>query len=297
MELVPPAARQGPGPLPADAVQRLELALRRRIGGLLPGEHLAPGAADGTELAQLRPYVAGDDVRRLDPAASARTGVPHVRRQVPERAVTTWIVLDVSPSMAFGSAVRLKSDVAAGVVDVVARMGVRHGGRVSLTLAGDAAPVTLRPGGGRGALGAIHDAVERGVLPDGTAGGVAPALERVGRLARSRGVVVVVSDFRDPGWKPPLAVLGARHAVIAVEPVDPLEGELPDAGLLAFADPETGELVDVDTGDRAVREAYAEEERARRAGVAADLRRCGARHVTVTTAGDWLRELGRGLRP
>ena len=103
-QLIVPPGRQGPGRLPADAVARLDLALRRRASGVLPGDHLTAGLGAGTELAQLRPYEPGDDVRRLDAAASARTGAPHVRLQVPERAITTWLVLDVSASMAFGTA-------------------------------------------------------------------------------------------------------------------------------------------------------------------------------------------------
>src|SRR6201999_3289873 len=104
------------------------LRATRRAGGRLPAERRAAGAGSGTELAQLRPYAPGDDPRRLDPAASARTGVPHVRQHVPERALTTWIVLDLSASMAFGTGERLKSDVAEGVAGVVGRLAVRRGG-------------------------------------------------------------------------------------------------------------------------------------------------------------------------
>jgi uncharacterized protein (DUF58 family) len=131
-ELVVPLARQGPGHLAPAAVARLELSLRRRAAGVLAGEHRTAGLGDGTELAQLRPYEAGDDVRRLDPAASARTTVPHVRVHVPERATTTWLVLDVSASMAFGTGVRLKSDIAEGVAGVVTRLAVRRSDRVAV---------------------------------------------------------------------------------------------------------------------------------------------------------------------
>src|SRR5437763_454252 len=96
--LRPPTGRQGPGPLPAALVDALDLAIARRAAGVLPGERKAPGVGAGTELFQLRPYEPGDDVRQLDPAASARTGIPHVRLQVPERALTTWLVIDVPPA-------------------------------------------------------------------------------------------------------------------------------------------------------------------------------------------------------
>jgi uncharacterized protein (DUF58 family) len=117
--------------MPGALVEALDLVLARRAAGALPGERRAAGLGTGTELAQIRPYQVGDDVRRLDAAASARTGVPHVREHVPERALTTWVLLDVSASMAFGSAARLKSDVAAGVAEVVGRLAVRRAGRAA----------------------------------------------------------------------------------------------------------------------------------------------------------------------
>jgi uncharacterized protein (DUF58 family) len=293
--LAPHRARQGPGDLPGDAVARVELALRRRMSGVLPGEHPSAGAADGMELVQLRPYEPGDDVRRLDAAASARTGVPHIRLQVPERAVVTWLVADVSASMAFGSRDRLKSDVVEGVAEVVARLAVRRGGRIAVALAGAGSPVELPPASGRAALAAVRGLLRSGVAADGAGegDGLGAALDRVGRLSRSRAVIVVASDFREAGWAGPLRGLAQRHAILAAEVVDPLEAELPDAGLLTVADPETGALVDVDTSDRRVRAAYADAERERRADVATALRGAGARHLVLSSEGDWLRELGR----
>jgi uncharacterized protein (DUF58 family) len=292
--LRPSPARQGPGALPEDAVARVELALRRRMAGMLPGEHPSAGAAEGLELVQLRPYEPGDDVRRLDAAASARTGVPHIRLQVPERAVVTWAVLDVSASMAFGSQGRLKSDVTEGVAEVTARLAVRRGGRIGVALAGTPAAHELPPAGGRPALAAVRGLVRKGVAEDGTDGvGLGSALDRVGRLARTSAAVIVVSDFRDDDWAATLGALGARHSVLAVEVTDPLEAELPDAGLLTVRDPERGHLVDIDTSDARVRAAYAAAEGERRADVATRLRRAGARHLRLSTGGDWLRELGR----
>jgi uncharacterized protein (DUF58 family) len=306
LTLVPPPARQGPGALPDAAVARVDLTLRRRAAGVLPGDHRTPGAGDGTELAQLRPYEVGDDPRRLDAAATARTGVPHVRLQVPERAITTWLVLDVSPSMAFGTRDRLKSDVAEGVAEVIGRSAVRRGGRIAVALAGAGEPLGLPPRGGRGALAGLRRLTASGVAPDaGDAATASPparphdlaaALDRVGRLARSRGAVFVVSDFRDDGWSGPLRALAGRHDVTAVEITDPLEAELPAAGHLVLVDPERGELVEADTSSAELREAYAAAESARRDALVTTLRRAGAAHVVLSTAGEWLRDLGRGMR-
>jgi len=296
--LVDPPGRQGPGPLGNDAVSRLDLGFARRAGGALPGEHRAPGVGAGTELAQLRPYEPGDDPRQLDAAASARTGVPHVRQHVPERALTTWIVLDQSASMAFGTGLRLKSDVAEGVASTVGQLAVRRGGRVSLVTAGTPETATLPPRSGRGAFAAVRRLVRAGVAPDASPVELtlAGALERVIRLARTRGLVVVVSDFRDPDWQPRLRALAQRHTVTAIEIVDPRERELPDVGQLVLVDPETGELVEADTSSASTREAFAAAEAERSAGVAQAIRRARAHHVTLSTGDDWLRELARVLR-
>lgn len=297
--LTPPPARQGPGPVHAATVGALELTLARRASGLLPGEHVAAGLGSGTELHQLRPYVEGDDVRHLDPAASARSGEPHVRVHVPERTLTTWIVLDVSASMAFGTRGRLKSDVAEGVVRVLSRLTVRRGGRVALLRwGGPGAPAMLPPAGGRAALGAIDRALGEGVAVDGRppADDLARALERVHRVARRPGMVVVVGDLRDPsGWERRLSLLGQRHRLLVAEIVDPLERRLPDAGTLVMEDPETGERLEVDTSSPGLRERFAAAEDDRRAAVAGALRRVRARHLVVDSDGDWLRSLGRGL--
>ncbi|MGI8623737.1 MAG: DUF58 domain-containing protein [Solirubrobacteraceae bacterium] len=298
MKLVRPAARQGPGPLPEGAVRAVDIAVRRRIEGQLPGEHRATGVGSGTEIAQLRPYVVGDDVRQLDPAASARTGEPYVRQQVPERALTTWVVVDVSASMAFGTADRLKSDVAEGVARVVARTGLRRAGKVGLLTFGGPEPTLLAPRGGRRAMIGLRRALEAGVAPDGHADpeGLGRALQRLGRLARKPGLVVVVSDFRDTGdWQRPLRSLAARHEVVCVEVADPREAELPDAGTVLMVDPETGRQLEADLSSPKLRAAFATAERARALRLGSEIRRSGARHVALLSAGDWLRGLGAGL--
>ena len=295
--LRPPPGKQGPGTVPGALVEALDLAFVRRVGGVSAGEHRGAGVGSGTELAQLRPYQPGDDVRQIDAAATARTGIPHVRQQVPERLLTTWLAVDVSPSMAFGTADRLKSDVADGVADVLGAIAVRRGGRVGLLTFGGPDTRLLPPRGGRGARIGLRRALGEGVAPDGTSGEpLEPTLVRVGRLARPRSLVVVVSDFAGPpDWARPLAALSARHTVMAVEVYDPRERELPAVGRMAMVDPESGERVEVDTTDRSLRERFASAVREERAAVAAALRRSGAEHVTLSTAGAWARELGRRL--
>ncbi len=297
--LEPPAARQGPGPLPQPLIEALDLAISRLVVRMLPGDRRAAGVGVGTELAQLRPYEIGDDVRHIDPAATARTGQAHVRLHVPERALTTWIVLDVSPSMAFGTERRLKADVAEGVALVFGRLGVRRAGSVGVVAFGASAPRVLPPRGARPGIVALRRLLAEGVAPDGQhhGDGLADALQRVGRMARQPGLVVVISDFRDQdGWERPLASLRFHHSVLAVEIADPRESTLPAVGHLALVDPETGDRIYVDTSRRRVRERFAELERKRREEFARELRRLRVDHVALNTDDDWLLALGRHLR-
>ncbi len=297
--LQPPAARQGPGPIVAQLIDALDVALNRLVARTLPGDRRAAGVGVGTELSQLRPYQIGDDVRHIDPAASARTGQAHVRLHVPERAFTTWIVLDVSPSMAFGTARRLKADVAEGVALVFGRLGVRRTGSVGLVAFGAASPRVLPPRGSRPGMVALRRFLVEGIAPDGQhdRDGLADGLRHVARLARQPGLVVLISDFRDQhAWERPLGSLGVRHSVLAVEIVDPRETELPRLGYLSLVDPESGARIEIDTSRRRVRDRFAAIERERREAVGRELRRLRVHHVALSTDEDWLVALGRNLR-
>jgi uncharacterized protein (DUF58 family) len=284
--------------MPQALVEALGLAVSHRVAGALPGDRRAAGVGAGTELAQLRPYVFGDDVRRIDAAATARTGEPHVRLQVPERTLTTWLAVDVSASMAFGTTTRLKADVAEGVALAVGRLALRHAGRLGVLTFG-AGPSDLHPPrGSKAGLVALRRALSAGVGIDGSGDphALADALGRIGRVARQPGLVVVISDFRDQGdWTRPLGSLRAHHSVLAVEVGDPREADVPAVGRLAVVDPETGRRVEVDTSRPRVRERFAALEAERRETLHKELRRLRVDHVTLSTEGDWLLQLGRGL--
>jgi len=293
--LAPPAARQGPGPLLAPLVDALDVAVNRLVTRTLPGDRRAAGVGLGTELAQMRPYELGDDVRYIDPAASARTGTPHVRLHVPERALTTWVVLDLSPSMAFGTARRLKADVAEGAALVFGRLGVRRAGSVGLVTFGAGPARVLPPRGSKPGMVALRRELQAGVAEDGQqdSDALADALRRTGQP----GLVIVISDFRDQhAWERPIGSLRVRHSVIAVEIADPRESDLPAVGHLTLVDPETGARAEVNTSSGRVRERFAALERERRDRVSAELRRLRVPHLTVFTDQDWLVELGRQLR-
>jgi uncharacterized protein (DUF58 family) len=296
--LTTPDARQGPGPIPGRVLEGLDLVVARRTRGVLPGDRLSAGLGSGTELAQLRPYEVGDDVRQIDPAATARMGEPYVRLHVPERTLTTWLVVDRSPSMAFGTASRLKSDVADGAAVVLSRLAVRRAGRVALCTFGAGEPRLLPPRASKPGTVAVRRTLSAGVAPDGAGdpNSLAHALVKLGRVATQPGLVVVISDFRDQeNWIRPLGALAAHHSVTAIEVRDPRETRLPAVGHLSLIDPETGEHVEIDTSRPKIRARFAAIEAEGRAQVAQELRRLAVGHVVLSTAGDWLKELGRRL--
>jgi len=285
--------------MPGAVIDSLDLAVARLVTRTLPGSRRATGVGPGLELVQIRPYETGDDVRHIDAAASARTGTLHVRLHVPDRALSTWIVLDLSPSMAFGTAQRLKADVAEGAALVFGRLGVRRAGSVGLIGFGAGPARVVAPRGSRPAMVALRALLGSGVAPDGQTGteDLADALTRTGRMATQSGLVVVISDFRDQRrWEKPLGSLRMRHSILALEITDPREAELPAVGRLTLVDPETGALIQVNTSRRQVRERFAELERERRQRVADELRRLHVHHVSLSTGQDWLAELGRRLR-
>jgi uncharacterized protein (DUF58 family) len=285
--------------MPQALIEAIDVLITRMIARTLPGDRRAAGIGVGVELAQLRPYEIGDDVRHIDAAATARTGQPHVRLHVPERALTTWIVLDLSPSMAFGTAQRLKADIAEGVALVLARMGVRRAGAVGMVAFGAGTPRLLPPRASKPGIVAVRRLLAEGTTPDGEGDphALAGALARLAKLARQPGLISLISDFRDQeGWMRPLAALRIHHSVLAVEIGDPREREIPALGRLALIDPESGQRVEVDTSRRQVRERFAELERERRAAVGGGLRRLRVEHVVLDTDDSWLLELGRGLR-
>ncbi len=289
--------RPGPGPVPAGLLRALDLRVARRTASLVDGDHRAARLGRGSELAQVRPYADGDDVRRIDWNATARQNELHVRVDVAERAVSTWLLLDVSPSMTFGTGRRRKADVVEGVGLALAHITSRRGNRVGALTFGGAIPITVRPRQGRrGLVGALLAARQEPETDQVGATSLGAALDRLSAVARQRGVVFVVSDFLGPrDWREPLLRLASRHEVSAVEIRDRREHELPDVGHLWLVDPETGRRIQVDTRRRRTRTAFAAAAEADRADVARELASLGVAHCTLSTDEDWLRSLGSFL--
>ncbi len=275
---------------PADqaALRELELAVLRRLDGLLQGDYhgLLPG--HGWDMGEARQYVPGDDVRRIDWNVTARTAVPHVRDTIVDRELETVIVADLSGSMSFGTAEREKRDVllaAAGAIGFLASGG---GNRVGALLLPGPDRVWIPARAGRRHLFQILRRIQA-APPDAGTADLGIGLRTVGRLAVRRGLVVVISDFVGAGdWEGPLRGLTQRHDVMAVEVVDPRELELPDVGQLTVVDPETGRRRRVDTRSSRLRRRYAAEAAAERDATADRFRRAGADHLVLRTDRDWL---------
>jgi len=296
-------AQPGPGPVSERLLRALEITVARRMEGLLAGDYRSRLLGQGSELAQIRPYTLGDDVRQIDWNVTARTGEPHVRVQHAERVLVTWLVLDTSPSMNFGTAERRKTDVAEGAAIAIGHVATRRGNRLGVVTFGDAQPRSTPVRQGRlgliGLLGTLHSDPAQRPDPKQRVGATSlgEAIKRADALARQRSFVVLVSDFRGPDdWRRPLLQLAGRHDVVAVEIRDPREQELPNAGELWLVDPETGRQLRVDTRSPKLRRRFAEAAAAERGRVAQTFASVGVRHVVLSTSGDWLRELALFLR-
>ncbi|WP_226362526.1 DUF58 domain-containing protein [Pseudonocardia sp. ICBG1142] len=276
------------------SLRTLELTVRRRLDGLLQGNHIGLLPGPGTEPGDARPYQPGDDVRRMDWSVTARTTAPHVRETVADRELETWAVVDLSRSIDYGTARTDKRHLALAGLTAVAQLTTGGGNRLGAVVANGESTLRLPARGGLAhARGLVRRVATMPSAPEGTRGDLSGALDELRRPPRRRGLVVVVSDFLgEPTWERSLRALSARHELLAIEVVDPRELELPDVGTVVLADPETGRQREVDTTPLLRREfaAAAAEHRDR---VAAALRRCGAGHLTLRTDTDWVADIVR----
>jgi uncharacterized protein (DUF58 family) len=292
----PPPVFKGTDGAAAEAVLRkLELTVRRRLDGLLQGNHIGLVPGPGSEAGESRVYHPGDDVRRMDWPVTARTMTPHVRQTIADRELETWVVVDLSPSLDFGTARCEKRDMAVAAVAAVAHLTGRGGNRIGALVTTGEDVIRLPAQSGRAhTTGLLRRLVQTPRSTKGRRGDLAAALEALRRPPRRRGFAVVVSDFLgEASWERPLRALAVRHDVLAVEVLDPVELELPSVGLLTLVDPETGKLLEVQTGKRALREKYAAAAEQQRAEIAAGIRRAGASHLQLRTDRDWLLDIVR----
>jgi uncharacterized protein (DUF58 family) len=274
---------------PAEVIKRLDLVISRRLDGLLQGEYqgLVPG--HGSELGEARAYVAGDDVRRIDWNVTARMQAPYVRETIADRELETWALVDLSPSLDFGTALCEKRDLAISGLAAVGFLTARTGNRVGALVLDPRGLTTVPARGGKAHLMALlHRVVTAERVASGTTD-LAAGLSRLALLSRRRGLAVVVSDFLGDGdWELALRQLTARHETLCIEVVDPRELELPNVGVLRLVDPETGRELEVQTANPTVRARYADAAAQQRTVIAGRIRRAGADHLRLRTDRDWL---------
>ncbi len=276
------------------ALRTMELSVRRRLDGLLQGNHLGLVPGPGTEPGEARVYQPGDDVRRMDWAVTARMGEPHIRQSVADRELETWVALDLSPSLDFGTAACDKRELAIAGMAAVSHLTSGGGNRLGAVIGtGEQTRRLPARGGAEYARAVLRQAAETPRAAEATRGDLAGLVESLRRPPRRRGLAVVISDFLGPTeWQRALRGLSARHSLLAIEVLDPRDIELPDVGTVLLSDPETGKQREVQTTPLLRRE-FAAAASAHREQVATALRRAGCAHLVLRTDSDWIADIVR----
>jgi uncharacterized protein (DUF58 family) len=284
-------------PAPERLLQRLEWQVIRRLDGLFQGDYRTLFYGNGVDFADVREYQPGDDVRYIDWNVTARMDAPYVRQYVEDREITAWFLLDLSPSVDFGSVMteRAKRTVLIDFVTTLARLLTRHGNRVGAMFYGGRVDRTIPARGGRNhVLRLIDDLIKHPRLTAAPFTDLTPLLETGQRAIKRRSLIFLISDFISaPGWERSLNALNRRHEVVAVRLFDPREVELPDIGPLLMDDAETGEQLYVDTHDRKFRRRFEEAARLRGMALKDAFARSGVEAVSLSTDDDLVRAIVR----
>jgi len=239
-----------PALTPDRVLRRLEWRVIRRLDGRLQGDYRTLVRGQGTDFRAVREYEVGDDVRHVDWNVTARMNQLYVREFTEDRELTAWLLLDRSPSMGFGPVDRTKERLLCDFTATIARLLIRNGNRVGALMYDNQVSRTIAPRQGRNQVLLLVRDLLQPVSANGTVTDLGRLLERASRVIKRRSLVVLVSDFiSEPGWEKALARLNMRHEVVAIRLFDPREYDLPDAGLIAVQDAETGEQLLVDSSD------------------------------------------------
>jgi len=272
---------------PEQILRRLEWTVIRRLDGMLHGDYRTLFRGTGLDLADLREYQYHDDVRHIDWNVTARLQTPYVREYHEDREVTAWFLLDLSPSIDFGSRTK-KRTLSTEFITVLARLLTRQGNRVGAMFYGDKVDTVIPARGGRRhVLGLLHRLLQRPALLRSAGTDLRAFLRTAYQMMPRRSLVFIVSDFfSTPGWAEPLAHLAQRHEVVAVRLYDALERELPDMGMLVMQDSETGEQLFVDTHDSSFRKRFATVAQRRERELRTALAHAGVDCLELATDGD-----------
>ena len=278
---------------PERTLRHLDWTVIRRLDGLLQGDYRTVFRGQGLDLADIREYVPGDDVRNIDWNVTARLDSPHVREYLEDREVTAQFLLDMSPSVDFGTANALKRDLLVDFVAVVARILTRNGNRVGAVVYGGHVEKVVPARTGRiQALRLIDELQRRPRVDRAPATSLSELLETALSTYKRRSLIFVISDFfTTPGWERPLTLLARHHEVIAVRLVDPRERALPDIGFVILTDAETGEHLHIDTHDARFRKRFADAASRRDAALATAFARAQVDVLELSTEEDLVRSV------
>lgn len=283
---------------PDRILQRLDWQVIRRLDGRLQGDYRSLFYGYGVDFADLREYQPEDDIRYIDWNVTARMNTPYVRQYVEDREITAWFLLDLSPSIDFGTAQSVKRTVLIDFVATLARLLTRHGNRIgALFYAGQSPRIerTIPARGGRvQVLRLINDLLRQPRLTHAPFTDLSPLLQGALNAIKQRSLVFIVSDFISaPGWERPLSLLNQRHEALAVRLFDPREIDLPDIGPIVMEDAETGEQLYVDTHDQKFRARFAEAARRREAALIDAAKHAGVDLLSLSTDDDLVRAIVR----
>ncbi len=274
----------------AKKIRLIEIATRRAVNDTLAGEYHSVFKGRGMEFDEVREYAPGDDVRTIDWNVTARTGTPYVKRFVEERELTVFLVVDLSGSGEFGSSEQLKNEVAAELCALLAFSAIKNNDKVGVVAFTDRVEKFIPPKKGSShVLRLVRDLLK--FEPEGCGTDLGAALEFVGRVARRRAIVFLISDFLAHGYLKPLRLVAGRHDLVAVALADPLEHALPDVGLVELEDSESGERLTLDTSSAEIRGRYKALARVRERERQELFRTTGVDEVRVVAGEDYVRDL------
>jgi len=282
-------------PTPEHILQRIDWKVIRRLDGLLQGDYRSLFYGYGVDFADLREYQPGDDVRYIDWNVTARMDTPYIRQYVEDREITAWFLLDISPSMDFGTVENQnrKRTMLVDFVATTARLLTRHGNRVGAIFYNSRVEKTIPARGGRiQVLRLVNDLLNQPSLSRAPFTDLTPLIEGGLGAIKQRSLIFIVSDFVcAPGWERPLSLLNRRHEVLAVRLFDPSESELPNLGMVLLEDSETGEQLYVDTHDRGFRRRFEDMAAQREFDLQQTFKRLGGDVLSLSTDDDLVRAL------
>ena len=281
-------------------MRELEIRTRRMVDDTMAGAYHSVFKGRGMDFDEVREYAAGDEVRTIDWNVTARAGRPFVKKFTEERELTLFLVVDISASGNFGSGALAKRDLAAEVASVLAFSAIRNSDKVGLILYTDRIERYLPPKKGRKhVLRVVRDILYH--EPQGVGTDTVKTLDAVNNMLHRRAVVFLISDFQASG--DPVTVrtelrrvarqTNRRHDLVAIHIEDPREQDLPDVGLIALEDAETGELVELNTARAAVRKRFSELSLERSKRLRTDLRSEGIDIVQLRTDTPYIPQLQR----